>query len=57
MVVYIEPLVMWLLSRYVKKWGFIISELGGQGGLFGPKNFPDKVLGSGQFGIDPRFIE
>ena len=36
---------------YVKKWGFIISELGGQGGLFGPKKFPDEVLGSGQFGI------
>ena len=50
MVVYIEPLVMWLLSRYVKKWGFIISELVRQGRVFGPIKFPDKVLGSGQFG-------
>ena len=23
----------------------------GQGGVFGPKIFPDEVLGSGQFGI------
>ena len=26
----------------------IISEWGGQGGVFGPKKFADKVLGSGQ---------
>ena len=33
--------------KVCKKWGFIIYELGWQGGLFGLKNFPDKVLGSG----------
>ena len=34
-----------------KKWGLIISEYGGLAGFFGPKKFPEKVLGSGQFGI------